>query len=1056
MLDMPGLRTLALTSFLAAAATSVALAQGVTTGTIAGTVSVPLGQADDARVRIVNRSTGYAIESQVRRGRFFASGLETGGPYLVEVRRLGMMAHSRDVGLLRAGEKLEIDVALQPVAATLDTVRVEADAERSLTRSRVAGGGTAATISDGVLRNMPALNRDLLDFARLVPEIGTRFGGVSGGGVGYRFNSYLVDGATERLLNGNGMMSGAAGGKPISIEAVKEYQVLLAPYDPRYGDFAGALINAVTKSGTNQLHGGAFAYGRNDGLTRNTEFLRDAPYDRAQMGFSVGGPIVRDRAHFFFASEFQRLNQPSTGPYVGSASARLPASPADIQRFETLLRGYGLEPGNGDRVNRPNPTSNVFARLDVALPWRSRMVLRHNVADAWQTVFSRPAGTPRFALTSNQYTLRAQRWSSVLQLFTQLSGGWSNELLVNRAVSPGRATSYARSPLIEVGVPARPDYPAATLFTGSPDNAQGTGNDQKTFEIADHLTYNRGAHTLAAGARAELFAYNNVSTRGQFGIWRFGNLDSLELGAANSFRVEKDFGSATAVLRGSQVSLYLGDSWKAMDRLTLNGGVRAEVLTFRSRPPYNRVVDSVYKRRTDDFPGTQVQWSPRLGFVVDLANDSRLRGGAGVFAGRPPLAWVTQPLRFDGIGTRSLICEGANIAPPFVANPASMPSSCRNGDGFRDGLVNLIASDLRMAEMFRSSLAYERGLPWGIAGAIEAMYTRTLSDFVFVNPNLKPPVGTDPHGRVMYGSHLANGVSSPSYIDSTFFQMIDVRNHGNGHALSFTARLEKRFLERLETTVSYTRSRVRDVQSVTNAVPALTYAFWANSRALSGRHEELTTGVSAYEIPHRILVATGWTTRARRWPTSVSLYYVGEAGVPFTFTDSTPVGRGRGDLNADGSNSNDPIYVPRDVMDPAEITFQGQPDVVWQQRHAFESFIARTPCLRRQRGRILARNSCSGPWVHSANAALRQQLPARWSREHALSLDVEVFNVLNLLNPRWGLVRVPNTVALTHERQNAPAAPAEPVFKFDPARRASESGSVESAYQIQLALRYRF
>jgi hypothetical protein len=1035
-----------------------ATAQGITTATLTGTVSVSNGHADGARVRITNRATGYAVESEVRRGRFFASGLEIGGPYSIEVRRIGTVPQRRDDVVLRAGEQVEIDFTLEPSLATLDTIYAATpEGPRSLSRSWVAGGGTAVTIPGGVLRDMPALNRDLLDFARLVPELGTRFGGISGGGVGYRFNSYLIDGATERLLNGNGMLSGASGGKPISVEAVKEYQVLLAPYDPRYGDFAGALINTVTKGGTNDYHGTAFVYVRNETMARNTPFLRDAPYDRSQVGFSIGGPIVRGRAHFFVASEFQRFDQPSTGPYLGAGSGDpLPASLPDIQRFETLLRGYGLEPGNGDRVTRPNPSSNVFARVDFVLPrWQSRMVLRHNSADAWQTFFARPSGTSRFPLTSNQFTQRTRRWSSALQLFTQLSTGWSNELLVNRARSPGRATSFARSPLIEVTVPGSAGFTSATLVAGSPDNAQGTGSEQKTLEIADHLTHQAGTHTLTAGARAELFAFSNISTRGQFGRWVFRSLDSLERGEAESFRVEKDFGSATAPLRGSQVSFSIGDSWRAAERLTLNGGLRAEVLTFNNQPSYNPAIDSVYGRRTSEFPATRVHWSPRLGFVLDLEPDrnGRLRGGAGMFAGRPPLAWVAQALRFDGVGTRSLICVGAGVAPAFAADPASIPTSCADGRGYGDGLVNLIDARLRMAEMFRASLAYERVLPLGIATSLEVLYTRTRSDFVFVNPNLRGPQGTDARGRVMYGSLAANGVARPALVSDRFIELIDLRNHGNGHSLAFTGRLEKRFSDRLDVTVSYTRSRVRDVQSVITASPVLTYAFWANSRTLSGRHDELATGVSAYEIPHRVLVSAGWTSPVRRWRTSLSVYYVGEAGVPFTYSDST-TGPARGDLNADGTNSNDPIYVPRDALDPAEITFDGTPESVQSQREAFESFVARTPCLRQQRGRILERNSCSGPWVHTTNAALRQEIPAGWSGAHVLSLDVEVFNLLNLLNPRWGLMRVPNTVALEHLRQNL--TPSEPVFRFDPARATYSAANVESAYQIQLAARYRF
>jgi hypothetical protein len=413
-------------------------------------------------------------------------------------------------------------------------------------------------------------------------------------------------------------------------------------------------------------------------------------------------------------------------------------------------------------------------------------------------------------------------------------------------------------------------------------------------------------------------------------------------------------------------------------------------------------------------------------------------------------------LRFDGVGTLSLDCRNTD-APTFVADPSQAPVTCAGGQGFADGLVNLIDARLRMAEMFRSSLAYERMLPWNVLTSVEALYTRTLSDFVFDHVNLEGPQGTDRHGRVLYGTIAANGTATAKEISPRFLELIEIRNHGNGHSLALTGRVEKRFGERFDASASYTWSRVRDVQSVITAAPPLTYTFWANSRAISGRHDDLTSAVSAYEIPHRVLMAGAWTSSARHWATTVSAWYTGEAGTPFTFTDSTPGGaRGRGDLNADGTNSNDPIYVPLSALDPTEIVFHGPADSVTLQREAFESFISRTPCLDRQRGRILARNSCMGPWTHTVNAALRQRIPLRWNAGHDLSLVAEVFNVLNLLNPRWGLVRVPNTVALEHMGQDITVTPSEPIFRFHAARAPHDTDHAESAYQIQVALRYRF
>jgi len=195
-----------------------------------------------------------------------------------------------------------------------------------------------------------------------------------------------------------------------------------------------------------------------------------------------------------------------------------------------------------------------------------------------------------------------------------------------------------------------------------------------------------------------------------------------------------------------------------------------------------------------------------------------------------------------------------------------------------------------------------------------------------------------------------------------------------------------------------------------------------------------------------VLAAT-YASPWQRWKTDFSLYYIGESGTPFTYGDSSGV-PGLGDLNADGTSANDPIYVPRDTHDPSEIVFAGG-NVA--QADAFDQFIRDTPCLRRQRGRIVARNSCRGPWVNTSNASLRQSLQA--IGKHDLSLQLEVFNVLNLLNPSWGLFRVPNTVLL---QQVAQSGASQRVFAFDATTAGSTTRNAESGYQLQLSLRYSF
>ena len=192
----------------------------------------------------------------------------------------------------------------------------------------------------------------------------------------------------------------------------------------------------------------------------------------------------------------------------------------------------------------------------------------------------------------------------------------------------------------------------------------------------------------------------------------------------------------------------------------------------------------------------------------------------------------------------------------------------------------------------------------------------------------------------------------------------------------------------------------------------------------------------------------------------MSFYYVGGSGLPYTYVAGGTTGRG--DLNADGAVGNDPIYLPRTALDTAEIQFAGSPTEVAAQQAAFDRFIDGEACLRRQRGRIMARNSCRAPWSNLTNLALRQTLPRM--RGQSVALELQVFNVLNLLNDRWGRVHVPalampgTTSQLAVLSQiGATAAPyTQPIYRFDPTLRRYSSENLDSYYQVQLAARYNF
>jgi hypothetical protein len=337
-----------------------------------------------------------------------------------------------------------------------------------------------------------------------------------------------------------------------------------------------------------------------------------------------------------------------------------------------------------------------------------------------------------------------------------------------------------------------------------------------------------------------------------------------------------------------------------------------------------------------------------------------------------------------------------------------------------------------------------------MTGDLEGLYSKIRSDFVFLNADLHGPVGVDPHGRVMYGTIDAGGVAHPTTVDGgTFPEVIDLRNQSGGYSWSVTGRLRKPWSDHLEMSGSYTYSRVRDVQSVANAGIAMPLEIWSNERPLSGRWDDGSLGVSAFEIPHRVVVSATYAARWKRQTTDISLYYIGESGVPFTYGDSA-AGRLTGDLNADGTSADDPIYVPRNATDPSEIVFAGSDSM--SQAAAFEKFIRETPCLARQRGTILARNSCRAPWVNTSNLSVRQSLPAIGG--HAASIELEAFNVLNLLNRSWGLLQVPDPWILQYSGRTQGAVP-QPIYRFN-AGASYSIQNIESSYQLQLSLRYNF
>ena len=1056
-------------------------AQSSTTAAIVGRVTDDAGGGlADAEILVANDVTGTSTRTRSRAdGTYLAPGLEVGGPYSVIVRRLGSMRRTHRGIFLSLGQRYRLDLRLESRPVALPQVTTRAAQNRIFS---LANKGIESFIDDSTIHRMPIVNRDMYDLLRLVPEVAT-WNVLSAGGAGPRANSYQIDGLSDQTVFGGVPAGSALGGRSISLEAVKEYQVLLSPFDVRLGNFSGAAINVVTRRGTNEVHGTAFGYGTNEQFGRDVAFIRDARYAKAQFGFSLGGPIIRDRLHFFIAAEFQQRLIPAIGPYVGqdpTSDTPVPVATDDVARFQQVLLGHRLDGGSAAAVNNRNPATNLFARLDAPIArWNSRLVVLGNLSRADSFVFARPTPAPNsncpttacFPLSSLRQRRSFEKRSLAAQLYSTLPGGGYNELIAGTLVTPSSIGPTKRQPLVLVTVRGVNGQPAV-LQAGSHEisTADSTGN--WSVQLTDNLTVPVGTHRVSIGVATQAYRVRRFDLRGAYGIWEFASLDSLQNGLASRYRVTRNVGTADVSLEGNQYGVYLSDDWDPSPHLSLTAGIRADVPVLNRKPPYMPRVDSLLHRRTDRVPSGRWQWSPRLGFNYDAsAGDGRLtqlRGGVGLFTGRPPTAWLFGPFANYGIGTPTLTCGSlptdAGPPPAFRADYRDPPDACANGRGFGAatmGEIDVLDPKLRLPQTARFALAADRELPFGIVGTLSGLYTRGVRTLFFTNANLGGPLGVDRRGRVMYGAIGTTGLATPNRITSQLGDVIAVSNQSKDYAYDLTAQLQKTQSARGSFQLAVTYARARDVQSHRAVRPVLVDN-WRLSRTVAGLQSDASVGISDYDQPFRVRASGTVFAPWKRWATDFSFYYVGGAGMPYSYVAGGAAPRG--DLNGDGATGNDPIYIPRSALDTAEIRFAGTPTEVAAQQEGFERFIDGAECLRRQRGRIMARNSCRTPWINSTNVSVRQALSA--SAEHSLAIELQVFNFFNLLNDDWGHVQLPTlstpsvstqVAVLSQTGQSAGGLPqSQPIYRFDATMRRYSIQNIDSYYQIQLGVRYAF
>ena len=1077
------------------------LAQGVTSGAISGTVTDPSGAPiEGAQVQVRNTRTGASAGGITRgNGQYSVQGIEPDAGYSVTVRRIGFEPITRDNRTVSLGQTTREDFQLRQQSTVLETVTVSAEATSIINPSRT---GTGTTVGDSLLRRLPTLNRNFADFVTLVPQVSTSTGvGLSGGGVNIRQNAIQIDGAASGDLFGlgtTGQPGSQANAKSIPLDAVKEYQVLLSPFDVRQGNFGGLLINAVTKTGTNEFHGTTYGYTRTQSLTRSQPYL--AEFKQQQYGFSLGGPIIKNHLFFFVNPEWQKLNTPATGAFLGGSDSLV--STQTVQSFQTALQGKGLtDPGNGGKVLKQNPLTNVFARIDAYLPGYTRLVLRHNYAAADNMSFGRSSSTsssPLFSLTSNSFLFSSKTHSSVAELLTNLPNGVFNELLLNLTTIDDFRTVPVLFPQVTVRGFARANGAASdvAMVAGTEASSQGNTLNQRTFEITENLTIPVGTHHVTFGTKNLFYRPINLFGQNSMGSWTFSDLTSFQAGNPVSYSVSApaptDPAAGLATFRANMYSFYVQDAWQHSDRLLISAGVRLEKPRFLDKPPENPSVLTNYGRSTSAVP-SRSQISPRVSFNWDMTGDqtNQLRGGIGYFTGTPPFVYLSNAFGNSGLsGYASLICGGnagnqlnnatSTIPPPFnAANIASPPTSCApftpTVGATRPGATTAASSNIatidpnfRFPQYQKISMGYDHRFASGLVGSLEGLYTKALSNPFYTNLALAGPQGRDRNGRVLYGVLTSSGGTAT--IQGGRQQVIDVTDVHGDYTYAITGTLQKTFFDNFQGSLAYAYSQTRDVAATTSSTQGSNYRY---QRDLSGYLEDRSLTRGKEDMPHRIIATGTWRLKTL---TDISVIYIGNSGAPFDYVYAAGSGSGSGDANADGQSQNDLVYVPKDAHDPNEILFNGFNATVGSaaqleaaaQADAFDRYIDRVPCLKKNRGKLLSRNACRNPWQNDVDVSVGQSLKAFGQQNLQLRLDV--INFGNLLNKRWGwqnfsdqnntcgpicsattlLTQTGNFTTLRTQQT------IQGIYTFNKTMNPWNADNAASNYRMQLSMRYRF
>lgn len=982
--------------------TSVSLFAQVTTSSLSGTVKDANETLIGASVKAIHTPTGTVYGGSTNaNGRFTLSNLRVGGPYTIEVSYLGYRNFKVTDVYLKLGETLTLNPVLEAAGnQQLQEIVVVGTKDNVFNSKRT---GAATSIGKDQLEKLPTLNRSLQDFTRLTPQAtGTN----SFGGNNNRFNNITIDGAVNNDVFGlaaAGTPGGQAGTQPISLDAIQEIQVVLAPYDVSLGNFTGGGVNAVTRSGTNKFEGSAYFFGRNESTLGPNVLtnLKTPGYYNNQYGFRLGGPIVKDKLFFFVNAESQRINSPLINNAGEPGSAISLATAKQIADYALATWGYDV--GSYGMQDARTENDKLFAKLDWNINAKNQLTLRYNYIQAFDDNISRSNTFFRFG--NNAFRFNNKQNVGVLELRSKISDRASNNLILGYTrVRDFRTTVGQLFPFIEIrqidGIGSN------TAVIGSERSSVANQLDQDVIELTDNFKLSLGKHNLTLGTHNEFFKFRNLFMNNFNGRWTYNNVADFLTGKPN--QIQATYSAIPGVVRpearftAAQLGFYIQDEFEAAKGLKLTAGLRMDLPIFGDKPLRNNlVVTNFVGMATDRTPSQKPLWAPRLGFNYDVLGDRsiQIRGGSGIFSGRVPFVWLSNQYSNSGMLFNAINRTSTPNAPlNFVSDPNNQQAAMISPVPTKE--INLVSPDFRVPQVFRNNLAVDVKLPWGITGTLEGIYSKTLNNVVYSDINLAPSTASiNPSLTGSADNRAAYRSGQSDKVAPSFTNVLLLSNTNKGYTYSITGQLQKTFDFGLSAMVAYTRNRATSVNDGTSSVA---FSNWEFVQTVNSPNSP-ALATSNFQTRHRVIGSLEYSIsygKGKNFSTGFSLFYIGRSGQPFTYLYN-------GDLNGDGARTNDLLYVPRSQNEIRFIPLSASGNLpamtAAEQWTAFNAFIENDPYLRSRRGKYAERNGAEMPWENQFDVRITQDIGGLVKgTKNRLQLTFDIINVGNLLNKEWG------------------------------------------------------